>query len=215
MTLVFKFFQIFSWCVSRFLGMVFLDIKYEGQENISYQNNESVIYIANHQGYFDIFLISSAIKLSQFRSSNCLRTMTYYKHITTTWYGPFIMLLGAYPVYTKLKSLEASLKRTIGFLKNHQDVLMFPSGKIDKEFSANDARPGIAYLAKELNPLIIPVYISGTHKLGFWEFILRKRKVLVRYGKGFYYQEKTSEKNDLNKMAIMISGEIEKIKQHD
>lgn len=127
------------------------------------------------------------------------------------WYGFIIWLCGAYPVYTKLRSFGSSLDKTVKILQNKQDILMFPVGKIRSSFDFNHARPGIAYLAKELDPLIVPVRISGTYKINFWEFITGKRKVVIKYGKPFRCKEKNYNEKYFKEVASKIASAIETV----
>ena len=73
--------------------------------------------------------------------------------------------MGAYSVYPKSGSLEKVLGKTVKILKNNQSVLMFPEGKINQYFDPENAKPGVGYLAKNLNPLIVPVFINSDYTL--------------------------------------------------
>ncbi len=164
--------------------------------------------MANHQGKFDPFLIGAALPRSHYRQIKCFRYLTYYKYITHKWYGPLIWLSGAYPVYKKHKGLAEKLEKTISLLKDRQNILMFPTAKTSKYFKAEEARPGAAYIVKEINPQIMPVFIKNTYKIKFKDILFRTREVEIVFGKPFY--KETLPECDNRKIAKEI---MEKVKE--
>lgn len=204
--MIFSFTQFFTWVFSNLIGRFFLRMKFEGQENLNDLKGGGVIFIANHLGSFDPFLISAGIRQKYFRSIKCFRYMTHYKFVTMKWYGFLIWLSGAYPVYPGMGDLGKSLRNTMKILKDDQAVLVFPTGKKCINCQPKDVRPGIAYLNKELSPKIVPVYIEGTYKVGLFDFFLRKREVVIKYGKPFEYKNKSDK--DLRENAIDIMQKV-------
>ena len=62
-------------------------------------------------------------------------------------------------------------------------------GKIYFEGEPGKAKGGAIFLAKESNLPIIPVFIKGIEKLTLVDFLLRKRKLTVNFGKPISFEE--------------------------
>ena len=207
-SMFFSFFHRITWAASNIIGKLFLNLKASGRENLKNLDSGGVIFVANHQGRFDPFLIGASIPFSYFLKIKCFRYQTYYKFIIERWYGLFIWLMGAYPVYPKSGPLEKVLAKTVKILKNNQSVLIFPEGKLNQYFDPANAKPGIGYLAKNLNPLIVPVFIKNTHNIKFLEFILRKRRVRITFGQPFRWQDIALPEAEYGEIARRIMGRV-------
>ncbi|MBU4102239.1 1-acyl-sn-glycerol-3-phosphate acyltransferase [Patescibacteria group bacterium] len=194
--------------VSNIIGKLFLNLKASGKENLKNLDSGGALFVANHQGRFDPFLIGASIPFSYFSKIKCFRYQTYYKFITERWYGLFIWLMGAYPVYPGSGPLEKVLEKTVKILKDNQSVLIFPEGKLSQYFDPANAKPGIGYLAKNLNPLIVPVFIKNTHNIKFLEFILRKRRVRITFGQPFRWQDIALPEAEYGEIARRIMGRV-------
>lgn len=206
--MLFAFFQYFTWVISNILGRVFLRMRVFGLENIKDLGQSGVVFVANHHGNFDPFLIGAALPRSHYQRIKCFRYLTYYKYITRKWYGLFIWLSGAYSLRKKQGSMGKMLARTINLLKDNQDILFFPTAKKAKSFTAADARPGVGYLAREINPFFVPVCIGGTYNIKVREFFRRQRKVVIKFGQPFRVsQEDRQEKSD-QEIAVKIMARV-------
>lgn len=206
--MLFAFFQYFTWIISNILGRMFLHLRVFGLENIKDLGQGGVMFIANHHGNFDPFLIGAALPRSHYQRIKCFRYLTYYKYITRKWYGLFIWLSGAYSLRKKQGSIGKMLSRTIRLLKNNQDILSFPTAKKAKNFTAADARPGVGYLARKINPIFVPVYISGTYNIKVGEFFGRRRKVTIKFGRPFRVSEGDGPKKSDQEVAVKIMAKV-------
>ena len=200
--MLFAFFQFFTWLLSNFIGRVFLNMRVKGVENLKSLKSGGVLFVSNHPGMFDPFFIGAALPRSHYRPIKCFRYLTYYKYITRKWYGLFIWLSGAYPVYKDQGNLEKSLGRTIKLLRDNQNILIFPTSKIQKDFVTSDARPGVAWLAKKINPRLVPVYISGMHS----------RKIIITFGPPFKVNETKGDSDDNREVAARIMEKVKELK---
>ncbi len=162
--------------------------------------------MANHPGKFDPFLIGAALPRSHYRQIKCFRYLTYYKYITCKWYGFFIWLSGAYPVYKKQGNFEKILAYTVKLLRDNQNILIFPTSKVQKDFIPENARPGVAWLVKKINPVLVPVFIKNTYKIKFKDILFRTRQVEIVFGKPFY--KETLPKYDNRKIAKEIMEKV-------
>lgn len=196
--------QLITNPIYRIIGKYLMNSRVEGQENFKNINTHGVLFISSHHSSLDPFLIGGAIPFSYYKKTKGFRYMTYYKYIWQKLYSPFIIWQGAYPIYPKKGELKDVLKTTIKHLKKGYNVLMFPGGKKRNENGLIEARQGVAYLAKELNPQIVPINISGTRNTKFLDFLKRSRRLRIVFGKPFYYKEVYREGMDLKELAIEI-----------
>lgn len=210
----FSFFHYIGWIIFNIIGRLFLNLEVRGQKNLDNLDGGGVIFIANHHGMLDPFLIGAGIPTSYLSSIKCFRYFTYYKYITRNPFGFLIWILGAYPVYPSKSNLERTLKKTIEILKDDQSVLMFPTGKRRKHFDVKDTRPGIGYLAKALNPLIVPVFIENTYGVKLRDFILCTRKIIVTFGKPFHPRDITEEDMSLWQGAEVIMKRVQQLQNN-
>ncbi len=209
--LVINFFHYIGWIISNAIGRVFFRLEVKGQENIENLEKGGAIFIANHYGKFDPFLIGASIPRPYFKKIKCFRYLTHYSYIIEMWYGPFIWLTGAYSVFPSKGNYEKSLKYTTELLKDNQSILMFPTGSRMKEVDPREARPGIAYLAKKLDPTIVPIFIKNTYKVSFIDFILKRRLAKVIIGKPFRYSDINNKIDNLREAAKEIMGKVKEL----
>ncbi|PLX21359.1 hypothetical protein C0584_02925 [Candidatus Parcubacteria bacterium] len=196
--------QLITWIVYKFIGRCLLNLKVEGQENFKDIKTRGVLFISSHHSSLDPFLIGGATPFWYYIKTKGFRYMTYYKFIWQRLYSPYIIWQGAYPVYPKKGELKDVLESTVKKLKQGYNIMMFPGGKKRDENGIIEAKPGVAYLAKELNPQIVPVNISGTRNTKFIDFLKRNRKVRIAFGRPFYYKDVYDEGMDLIKLAKAI-----------
>ncbi len=201
--MIFAFFQFFTWLLFNFIGRVFLNMRVKGVENLNSLKSGGVLFVANHPGKFDPFFIGAALPRSHYRRIKCFRYLTYYKYITHRLYGPLIWLSGAYPVYKDQGDLEKSLGRTLKLLRDNQNVLIFPTSKIQKDFVPGDARPGVAWLAKKINPPLVPVYIDRMHG----------RQIIITFDQPFKVDEIKGDANDNREVAARIMERVSELKR--
>jgi 1-acyl-sn-glycerol-3-phosphate acyltransferase len=214
--MIFSFFQQLAIIITNLIGALFLNFEVRGVQNLDKLNGKA-LFISNHHGAIDPFLVSAAIPGSYYKKIKCLRYLTYYKYIRRRPYGIFIWLMGAYSIVPgkNKNDYEKILGKTVKLLKQDQSVLMFPTGKLERDFDPKNARPGVAYLAKTVNPVIVPVYIKDTYKIGLKDFYLRKRRVSVEFGEPFRYREAGDSNLDLNTTAELIMKEVDRIGKNE
>ena len=190
------------------IGKLFLHLEIKGTENIKPLKHGGAIFISNHYSKWDSFLIGCSVPSGYFKIIKHLRYMAYPKYTDEMWYSWFIRLMGAYPIYRNGGDYKKTLKDTVAILKDGQGLVMYPTGRISHNFNAAHARPGIAYLARELNSLLVPVYVAGTHEIKLSEFLLRQRRAQVNFGKPFYVNEVTAANEDLRSAAKKIMERV-------
>jgi 1-acyl-sn-glycerol-3-phosphate acyltransferase len=105
-----------------------------------------------------------------------------------------------------------SLAKTAFLLRKGYDVLFFPTARIGEDFKPQDARPGVAWLAKKINPTIVPVLIKDTHKIGFMDYLLRRRHVSIKFGKPFKATNNGYSIKDYKDSAKEIMTKVSELK---
>lgn len=139
----------------------------------SYPNSPAII-IANHTSCIDIFLLESLIgtyphiwiSKAEYLSIPLFSILLKRMHITVKRQsGSAIRSNGA-------RALIKAYKQAKG-ISSH--ILMFPEGKRYHDGKIHEFNPGFALLAKKLQRPVIPIYITGLHK------IFPKGKFLINY----------------------------------
>lgn len=192
------------WPLFVAMAKFFLRFKVEGQENFKLLKGRQYIIIANHRNYLDPFLVCASVPFFHFLKTS-FRYMTKPRYIKAF---PFIPLFGAYPIYTKLGSIEKSLAFTEELIKKGKNLLIFPEGKLSLDGNPAPARPGIAYLSRKYNLPIIPLAIKGNSGITFFSYFLRKHSVKVNVGKPFYYKDVINVYKDDYHMAEKIMERV-------
>lgn len=182
------FFQSFLWWpITRPLFRIFLRLKIEGLENV---NNlpKGAIFAMNHVNELDAIILPTS--LNQFSRHMPMYFVAMpkdgYKHFgfKSALYGGYLFRkCGAYPVVHGLKNYEASLADHIALLRKGKSVCIFPEGRRSEDGKLHSARGGVVALSKATGRPIVPVAVSGYFGLTFKEFILRKRSVVIRFGR--------------------------------
>lgn len=62
-------------------------------------------------------------------------------------------------------------------------MCVFPEGRVTRDGNIQEAKGGVAYLAHATNTPIIPVRIDGAFRMTFLDFILRRRRLSISFGK--------------------------------
>jgi len=201
--------QIITWYFGRFIFKVFLRLKIEGLENLNSSIKKGgVVFVANHGGKSDAFIIGCSLPLDYFKKIKKLRYMAHPKYSENIIYGPILRLLGAYSIRKCGGDYEKALENTIEILKSNQSLVIFPVGKIEPNLIAEHARPGVAYLAEKLNSVLVPVYVANSHKISIFEFFGRKRQVKVVFGQPFQCCDIASQTDNLRERARKITAKV-------
>ncbi|MEQ1500440.1 MAG: lysophospholipid acyltransferase family protein [Parcubacteria group bacterium] len=91
----------------------------------------------------------------------------------------FFNILGGYPVNSGSKDYEISLQNHIKILENNKTLCIFPEGKCTLDGNIANAHGGMGYLAYRTNATIVPVAINTFFDISFFNFLLRRRKLIV------------------------------------
>lgn len=167
------------WFVGKTVFKFFFRFEIQGKENL--KNQKSPLIVAfNHVSWMDPFFVDAAFPL--FSNVIPIHFAAAYKYYWMLF--PFSVLAGAFPVKRGV-GLKKTLAKALKILKTGETVGIAPEGKRRHLGRPRKGRRGVAFLALKTNALILPVYIQGA--LGFkgLEMLLRKNKVIVKFGRPF------------------------------
>ena len=216
--------QTAIWPITWLFFKFFLHLKIQGLENLK-RLPRGVIFASNHSSEWDSILVPASLPfLSRFMPMFYVTNEDKeFKHPKFGWrrhlYGglPF-RAGGAYPIARGQKNYAVALKPHIRLLQKKRSILIFPEGWLNTSQIPLAAHGGVAFLAHKASTPIVPVTILGISRLTFNEFVLRKRNIVIYFGKPLYskdifYDSKNVSIDDYKKAAQVIMYEIYKLNQ--
>lgn len=144
--------RIWSKIIVRIL---FLPVKVEGHENIS--DDESYVFVSNHQGCFDIFLIYGYLN-KNFKWLMKYQLMKIPFVGTTCRASKHILVDNSTP--GKVKETYRNARQT---LQNGMSVVVFPEGSRTRDGQLQPFKRGSFMLADELQLPVVPMTINGSY----------------------------------------------------
>ncbi len=119
-----------------------------------------VIFVPNHQSYFDSFFIASFLRRRQLKK-------TYFyakeKHFRQAWLRFFASRNNIIVVDVN-KELKQSIQKMAEVLKQKKNLIIFPEGTRSKTGGLGDFKKTFAILSRELNVPVVPVMIKGAYE---------------------------------------------------
>lgn len=140
---------------------IYFRVTIEGKERLKdYQNRGPLIFVANHQSYFDGAFLMTSLKYKT------LKNTFFYakeKHVKK---GIIRFLANRSNVITidMNKDLLVSLKKLAYVLKSGKNVVIFPEGTRSKTGDLGDFKRSFAILGQELQVPIVPIAIDGAYQ---------------------------------------------------
>ncbi len=180
--------QTFIWPGTRLLLKVFGHFEVHGLEHLTpVSTKKGAIFASNHTSELDAILLPAGLPfLSRFMPIfYTSREKKFYdtSGILQLIYGGFIFQLwGAHRVMTGKKDYEKSLVNHVKIVEAGKSVFVFPEGGVTPDGTIQTARGGVGYLAERTGAPVIPVGISGAHKMKFSDFFLRRRHIKITFG---------------------------------
>lgn len=162
------------------------DITYIGRERIP--KNQAVLYISNHNSYFDILLTYSQCpgRTGYVAKSEMLR----YPLLRDWMKRLYCLFLDR----TDIRAGMQMILTGIDYIKNGISICIFPEGTRSKDGKMQPFKEGSMKMASKTGCAIIPIAI--TNSAGIFERhlpFIRPCKVIVEYGAPIYPKELTKE----------------------
>lgn len=170
---IFGDFKYTCYYMTRLWGRVvcavcLFPVKVEGQEKLD--PNQSYVFLANHQGYFDIFLIYGWLGHNfKWMMKEYLRKMPVV--------GVACMASKQIFVGDSISAISKAVEQARMTLKGGMSMVIFPEGTRSFDGTMNPFKRGAFMLANEIGLPIVPITINGSFKV-----FNRKAKSLT-YGK--------------------------------
>lgn len=136
------------------LRMLLLPVHIEGREKLS--RKHSYVFVANHQGAFDIFLIYGFLGRNfKWMMKQSLRKMPFVG--TACHYAHHIFVDKSSPAKVK-----ATYDKAREVLKEGMSLVVFPEGARTRDGNMSTFKRGAFMLADELQLPIVPLTINGS-----------------------------------------------------
>ena len=142
-------------CWSRIiLWLLLLPVKVEGREHL--ERGQSYVFVANHQGAFDIFLIYGYLNRNfKWMMKQSLRKLPFVGWACEKSHQIFVDKRGA----SKIKKTYDDARRT---LQGGTSVTVFPEGSRTFTGHMGQFKKGAFALADELQLPVVPMTINGS-----------------------------------------------------
>ena len=179
--------QKLIWIPTRLILIFFGHLEIKGLENLKGIKGNA-IFACNHSSEFDPILPPA--------------TLPFWSHFSPMFYvsresrfyggsgwrryfygGNFFKAWGAYQVFVGLNDYEKALVNQIRIVNDGGTLCIFPEGRTTPNGKILTAKGGVAYLAHVTKVPIIPLRLDGVFRLSVRDFLLRKRKLVVTFGK--------------------------------
>ncbi len=161
----------------------------KGLDNIT--EGEAVLFVANHQSFFDII-----ISYSQMKNRCGYIAKDNLEHIPLlSWNMKFLFCL--FLKRDDLRQGMETIKKAIDYIKNGISVFVFPEGTRNKSGVDTELQPfhrGSFKIAQRTGCRIIPVSFNRTSDIFEAHFpVVKPREVIVEYGAPIAYGDLSRE----------------------
>lgn len=154
-----------------------------------------VIFAPNHKSQIDVLLLPTILPLfSRFLPIYFLADEAPYYKKDIPWaryfYGGFIFwLLGGITFKKGLKNYARSLAQHEKFLSEGKSICIFPEGERIFNRELGEAHGGVGYLADTTGAMVVPVAISGTLGINWFDFFTFGTRIRANFGKPVTFAE--------------------------
>lgn len=188
-----------AWLPLRVLFSIFFRMECRGVENVE-NLKTNAIFASNHANELDPLIIVSCLPFFSRHLPLVFvsREKDFYEKLGwrgKIYGGLFFKLMAALQVYTGIDSYEKALKHHTQALKHGRNVCIFPMGKKHLDEDIHQAKGGVSYLAATSGLPIVPVRITGIEYMKDGDFLRRRRKLQVTFGKPVHFKELSGADN--------------------
>jgi len=177
------------YSIGKFLAFVFpkvfFRLQVKGLKNIPAYG--AVIVASNHVSNLDPAVIGATF-------SRRLCFMAMEELFRNKFFGGLIKRLGAFPLRRGKADISA-MRKAVSVLKGSGALLIFPQGRRSENIVPENILPGIGFLAKKTNAVIVPARIFGTDKAlpkgkAFFKFFT---PIKIKYAKPIAVKSENNE----------------------
>ena len=160
-----------------FISRLFFRLRVYGKDNLP---KSKFIICPNHTSYLDAFIILSSLPLG-------IKLNTFFVGLSRYFVVPiirdFVKYMRVIPVDFSSNLIETMMAASF-VIRNDKILCVFPEGVRSVDGELKEFKKGVGILAKELDVIIVPTYIKGTHQA--WRpgiSLPRPYPVRVRFGR--------------------------------
>lgn len=189
-----------TWLILK----IFWQMKVEGFENIPKKG--AVIIASNHVSYLDPAVLVASLN----RKIYFIAKKEVFKN---TFVSFILKKMNAFSVDRENVDIVA-FKKTINILREEKILGIFPEGTRSSNGELQELKLGVIKIAMKTGVPILPVGISGTHKIyprGIKFPVLFKHKIIVKYGALQNFNKIKSRNKIYQKEELKLLGQ--KIKE--
>jgi len=164
------------------------------------------IIAANHPSKLDPFIILASLPFKTYLKLTPTRFVTTQNYLTRWYHKFFLIPLGC--ISNKPKKNKKPLEILEKRLRSGETIFIFPRGELEKRGIKSEPKVGVVYLERNVKGSeIIPVNISISGSLSFFNVIKRRVKIEVTFKEVFRHKKFSK---DLQIMANDVIRRIEK-----
>lgn len=146
--------KCWAWIITR---VFLLPVTVEGRENL--EPGQSYVFVANHQGAFDIFLIYGFLRRNfKWMMKVGIKKIPFVGFACTASRQIFVDKRGA----SKIKETYIQARKT---LSSGMSLVVFPEGRRSFTGKMGEFKKGAFLLADELQLPVVPLTINGCFKV--------------------------------------------------
>lgn len=165
----------------------------------SLSKDSRYIIVANHKSRIDPCLILATLSFKTIFALSPIRFFTANQYLQHWWQRCLLGSLGSFRAYSTENKISGT-RGGLHFSDKGQSLLIFPQGKRVHGSLKGELKVGVAYMAKQRNFTILPVYISGIKEQP-------GRKTHIRWGKPFVLDSEALSK-DLPELTNHIFEDV-------
>lgn len=156
-----------KWWGWFILRLLFIPVKVEGRENLS--EGQSYVFVANHQGAFDIFLVYGHLpRPFKWMMKYQLRRIPFVGYACAKSHQIFVDKRGA-------SKIRKTYDQAREILREGTSLTVFPEGERTFTGRMGEFRRGAFMLADELQLPVVPLTINGSFdimpRMRDWHFV--------------------------------------------
>jgi len=207
----FRFFEFVFFILVKITANILYSIEIQGFDKIK-ALKEPFILAPNHLSYLDGYILSAALDYKTKKKLFFIGLADFFdKTLMKVFKKPAGILS-----FDEIKEPIRAIKTSIYVLKKGYSICIFPEGARSYDGKLMDLKKGIAYIAKNVDVPLFPVYIHGTFEAWprFKKYPRFFKRIKVIIGDPIFWEHKKYNEDDfvkqLKNKLILLSKAVEK-----
>lgn len=205
-----RLFEFIIFVFVKLTSKIFYKLKVFGFEHLE-KTAEPFIIAPNHLSYLDGYVITAILPFKLKRKLFFIGLADFFDK---TFLKIFKEPAGVLSFDETLEPIKA-IRASIFVIKKGYNLCIFPEGARSYDGNLMELRKGIAYIVKNTNAPVLPVFINGTFEAWprFRKLPRFFKNIEIRIGEPIYYTKEEDENKFLEKLKknlIRLSKRVEK-----